>query len=73
MSQPNLSRHMKRLEKELGFKLFYTQHRRIYLTSAGKHFCNNASIMSSRFERMVEGCRRVVAQDLPQQEEAADC
>ena len=52
---------MKRLEKELGFKLFYTQHRRIYLTPAGKHFYNNASIMSSHFERMVEGCQRVAA------------
>lgn len=64
MSQPNLSRHLKQLEAELGFPLFVTENRRIHLTTAGKHFLDNASIMSAKFEKMVNDCRQLAASEI---------
>lgn len=64
MSQPNLSRHLKQLESELGFKLFVVRNRRIHLTAAGKHFLDNASIISSKFQKMVDECRELAANEV---------
>ena len=64
MSQPNLSRHLKQLEAELGFPLFVTKNRRIHLTTVGKHFLDNASIMSAKFQKMIQDCRDLAASEI---------
>lgn len=64
MSQPNLSRHLKQLEAELGFKLFVVQNRRIHLTRAGMHFLDNASSLEKKFNKMVGECRELAASEV---------
>ncbi len=64
MSQPNLSRHLKQLEAELGFPLFVTKNRRIHLTTAGKHFLDNAAIMNAKFMKMIDDCRDLAASEI---------
>ena len=64
MSQPNLSRHLKQLENELGFELFVTKNRRIHLTSAGKHFLDNSAIMSAKFMQMIDDCKEIAANEI---------
>ena len=64
MSQPNLSRHLKQLESELGFKLFVVQNRRIHLTTAGKHFLDNASVISLKFQELLGECRELAANEV---------
>ena len=64
MSQPNLSRHLKQLEAELGFKLFVVRNRRIHLTRAGKHFLDNAAPLEKKFHKMVDECRELAASEI---------
>ena len=63
VAQPNLSRHLKQLEAELGFKLFVVQNRRIHLTRAGMHFLDNASSLEKKFNKMVGECRELAASE----------
>ena len=42
MSQPVLSRHLKKIEEELGADLFIRKHDGMELTDAGRIFVNNA-------------------------------
>lgn len=58
VSQPNLSKHMSELEKELGFELF-TRSRKNNLTPAGRVYLDAVCRMLLAHERAVAECKEI--------------
>lgn len=50
MAQTAMSRHIKSLEDELGFKLFYRNHHKTTLTAAGRFFLTEAQRMINSYD-----------------------
>ncbi len=52
VSQSALSLSYKRLEEELGLRLFYRNGRKLALTEAGTYFCRNASVILGLMDKL---------------------
>jgi DNA-binding transcriptional LysR family regulator len=61
LSQPPLSRHIRKLEQKLGVPLFERNTRRVTLTAAGETFLEDARVLLRKIDRAAEAAR--LAQD----------
>lgn len=59
VSQPALSQSVKRLEHELGLKLFYRNQRHLEVTEAGKYIYNEAQQIIPAMERLEKNIARL--------------
>jgi DNA-binding transcriptional LysR family regulator len=59
LSQPALTKQIRRVEEDLGFSLFQRGKHGTKLTSAGEQFLEEARPVLSGFDRLVEGGRRL--------------
>lgn len=58
ISQPSLTRHIQKMEEELGFPLV-SRDKQIKLTPAGRYFVGGISQILSSYETLVDQCRQV--------------
>ncbi len=56
MTQPNLSRHIKQMEAEIGFRLFAHQGGRLVLTPAGVEYAENLAGIMSNLRELTKRC-----------------
>lgn len=59
MSQPNLSRHLKQLEAEIGFPLFLRTGQKYEFTPAGEHFLVRIDDLIRSYDRILQECLTV--------------
>ena len=57
LSQPNLTKYIANLEKELGFRLFDRTTHRVELTEAGHRLLQKVEITFSQVNRVIEESR----------------
>lgn len=57
MAQPNLSRLLNDLEKELGFKLFYRTKKGLKLTKQGEYFLPEAEALIGKLDGLIQSCQ----------------
>ena len=54
LTQPVMSRHLQRIEKELGAKLFFREKRELHLTDAGRLYINQARLILHTEKKMIQ-------------------
>ena len=59
MTQPNLSRHIQQVERELGFDLLAHNGSKITLTHAGREFADEIGSMLKHYDQLVEHCKAI--------------
>ena len=62
MTESALSKHMQRLERDLGIKLI-ARGRQVALTPAGDYFLRNIYALTERYESIVDACRAQSGED----------
>ena len=59
MTQPNLSRHIQQVERELGFDLLAHNGSKISLTHAGREFADEIGDLLKRYDELVKHCKTI--------------
>jgi len=65
VSQPSISQQIALLEKELGFRLFERNSKKVELTRAGSFFYHEAVREIDSFELIIGHAREIAAEDAP--------
>ncbi len=63
-SQPNISKQISSMERELGVQLFFRDNHAIRLTKAGEYLYEQTKDMPAQFERMLETTRAIGRSDI---------
>jgi DNA-binding transcriptional LysR family regulator len=66
MSQPNLSRHVRQLERETGFELLDRSSGCVKLTGAGRKLADGYPDIRRQLTELIEDCRRFAASPIKQ-------
>ena len=66
MSQPNLSRHVRQLERETGFELLDRSSGCVKLTGAGRKVADGYPDIRRQLTELIEDCRRFAASPIKQ-------
>ncbi len=61
ITQTAMSLHVAKIEKELGFQLFFREHRAVRLTPGGQAFYQEALKITRQYKESVQRCARVAA------------
>jgi LysR family hydrogen peroxide-inducible transcriptional activator len=59
ITQPSLSQQIQKLEQELGFSIFYRNHKRVTLTYPGEQFLEHANKVIKEFEALKENIQSI--------------